>query len=51
MLHMQYHFLIFFIKTNVVGTHLNCLNLSRQFKGVPTTFFYEEVDKSTLGAI
>ena len=25
-------FLIFFIKAYVVGTHLNCLDLSRQFK-------------------
>ena len=30
-------FLIFFIKTYVVGTHLNCIDKSMQFKWVPTT--------------
>ena len=30
-------FLIFFIIAYVVGTHLNYLNLLRQFKLVPTT--------------
>ena len=30
-------FLIVFIKAYVVGTHLNCLDLSRQFKWVLTT--------------
>ena len=31
MMLLQYYFLIFFIKTYVVGTRLNCLDLSRQF--------------------
>ena len=31
-------FLISFIKLYVVGTHLNCLGLLRQFKRVPTTY-------------
>ena len=30
-------FLIFFIKAYVVGTHLNCIDKSMQFKWVPTT--------------
>ena len=30
--------LIFFIKTYVVGTHLNCIDKSMQFKWVPTTY-------------
>ena len=29
-----------FIKASVVGTHLNCLDLSRQFKWVSTTYAY-----------
>ena len=33
--HLNYHDR--FIKVYVVGTHLNCLDLSRQFKRVPTT--------------
>ena len=37
MMLMQY-FLIFFIKAYVVGTRLNCLDKSRQFKRVPTTY-------------
>ena len=52
MMLMQYYFFNFFIKTYVVGTNLNCLNLLRQFKLVPTTLcFYKEVDKSTLTVI
>ena len=47
MLPMQCYFLIFFTKDYVVDTCLNCLDKSRQFKQVPTTFA-EEVDKSTL---
>ena len=47
---MLYNFLSFFIKAYVVGTRLNHLNLSRQFKSVPTTF-YKEVDKGTLAEI
>ena len=30
-------FVYFFIKAYVVGTHLNCIELSMQFKWVPTT--------------
>ena len=32
MMLMQYFSLIFFMKAYVVGTHLNCLDKSRQFK-------------------
>ena len=32
--------LIFFIKPYVVGTHLNCINKSMQFKWVPTTYAF-----------
>ena len=35
-----YYFLIFFVKTYVVGTRLNCLGVPRQFKGVPTTYVF-----------
>ena len=31
-------FLIYFIKSYVVVTHLNCLDLSKQFRLVPTTY-------------
>ena len=31
-------FAYFFIKAYVVGTHLNCIDLSMQFKWVPTTY-------------
>ena len=33
-------FLIFFIKAYVVGTHLNCIDKSMQFKLVPTTYAF-----------
>ena len=33
-------FLIFFIKVYVVGTHLNCIDESMQFKWVPTTYAF-----------
>ena len=33
-------FLIFFIKAYVVGTHLNCIDKSLQFKWVPTTYAF-----------
>ena len=33
-------FLIFFIKAYVVGTHLNCIDKSMQFKWVPTTYAF-----------
>ena len=41
-----FFFLIFFIKTYVVGTHLNCIDKSMQFKWVPTTY---DVDKKYIG--
>ena len=31
-------FVYFFIKAYVVGTHLNCIDLSMQFKWVPSTY-------------
>ena len=34
----MFFILIFFIKAYVVGTHLNCINKSMQFKWVPTTY-------------
>ena len=33
-----FFFLIFFINAYVVGTHLNCIDKSMQFKWVPTTY-------------
>ena len=33
-----FFFLIFFMKAYVVGTHLNCIDKSMQFKWVPTTY-------------
>ena len=33
-------FSVFFIEAYVVGTRLNCLDLSRQFKQVPTTYVF-----------
>ena len=33
-------FLIFFIEKYVVGTHLNCMGKSMQFKWVPTTYAF-----------
>ena len=33
-------FVLFFIKAYVVGTHLNCIDLSVQFKWVPTTYAF-----------
>ena len=41
-------FLIFYIKAYVVGTHLNCIDKSMQFKWVPTCL-YKEVDKKYTG--
>ena len=44
-------FLIFFIKV-FMGTHLNCIDKSMQFKWVPTTYaFIKEWTKSTLAVI
>ena len=38
----------FFIKAYVVGTHLNCIDLSMQFKWVPTTYaFIKKIRKET----
>ena len=43
-------FSVFLIEAYEVGTRLNCLGLSRQFKRVPTTYiFYKEVDKKYTG--
>ena len=41
--------LIFFIKAYVTGTHLNCIDISVQFKSVPITyaFIYKEDKKYT----
>ena len=45
-------FLNFFIKSYVVGTHLNCIDKSMQFKWVPITFaFIKKKTKSTLAVI
>ena len=33
-------FVYFFIKAYVVGTHLNFIDLSMQFKWVPTTYVF-----------
>ena len=45
-------FMIFFIKAHVVGTHLNCIDKSMQFKWVPTTnAFIKKYTKSTLAVI
>ena len=40
MMIMRFFFLIFFIKAYVVGTHLNCIDKSMQFKGEPTTYAF-----------
>ena len=45
-----YSFLILFIKTYVVGTHLNCIDLSMQFKRVPTIYaFIYKLNKKYTG--
>ena len=36
----MYFFLYFFTKAYVVGTHLNCIDKSMQFKWVPTTYAF-----------
>ena len=47
-----FFFLIFFIKAYVVGTHLNCIDKSLQFKWVPKTYaFIKKYTKSTLAVI
>ena len=43
---------IFFKKAYVLGTHLNCIDKSMQFKSVPTTYaFIKKYTKSTLAVI
>ena len=46
---MRSFFLIFFIETYVVGTYLNCMDKSMQFKWVPTT--YAIIKKQTKGTL
>ena len=42
-------FLYFFTKAYVVGTHLNCIDKSMQFKWVPTTYaFVKKVRKNRI---
>ena len=33
-------FIYFFTKAYIVGSHLNCIDLSMQFKWVPTTYAF-----------
>ena len=41
-----------FIKANVVGTHMNCIDLSMQFKWVPTTCaFIKKIRKNRISII
>ena len=40
-------FLYFFLKAYVVGTHLNCIDLSMQFKWVPHICLYNENQKQS----
>ena len=42
-------FLTFFTKAYVVGTHLNCIDLSMQFKWVPTTYAFVKKRKKYTG--
>ena len=45
-------FLIFFIKAYFVGTHLNCIDKSTQFKWVSTIYaFIKKGTKNTLAII
>ena len=45
----QCTFIYFFMKkTYVVGTHLNCLDKSRQFKRVATTYDYIKKTESNI---
>ena len=38
-----------FLKANVVGTHLNCIDLLMQFKWVPTTYaFIKKITKKKI---
>ena len=43
--------LIFFIKAYVVGTHLNCINKSVQFKWVPTTYAFIKKNRNVVGSL
>ena len=46
------YLMIFFVKAYVVGTHLNCIDKSMQFKWVPTTYaFIKKYTTSTLAVI
>ena len=38
-------FVYFFVNIHVVGTHLNCLDKSRQFKRIPTTYAFIKKNK------
>ena len=38
----------FFIKVYVVGSHLICIDLSMQFKWVPTTYAFKENQKKKI---
>ena len=40
--------IFFFIKAYVVGTHLNCIDLSMQLKWVSTTYAFIKKQTSTL---
>ena len=51
MMLMQYLFLISFIKASGVGTHLNCLDLSRNSNEYLQHMLYKEVDKSKQAVI
>ena len=44
-----FFFLIFFIKAYVVGTHLNCIDKSMQFKWVPTTYAFLKKNRKYTG--
>ena len=46
MMLLQYYFLIFFIKTYVVGTHLNLAEVIQMSSH--NICFYKEMDKITL---
>ena len=39
----------FFMKAYVVGTHLNCIDKSMQFKWVPTTYSRTSMARTSLG--
>ena len=44
--------MIFFVKAYGMGTHLNCIDKSMQFKWVPITYaFIKKKTKSTLAVI